>query len=201
MGANVLRELIQTSGFIYFSIFHRLEFIGMENIPKQGAAILYANHISNADPVIATCRIKRMIYFMAKEELFKGKLLTRFWTNIGAFPVKRGTGDISAIKKSIECLKAGYILGMFPEGTRRRKDKHPEPKPGLALLAIRSKSPVMPVVITDRPKCFNKIKVIYGKPFELTEYYDKKLSMNEYAEISKKLMDEVEKLKQLKNEN
>lgn len=197
----MLRELIKLLSFIYFTLFHRLELINIENVPEEGAAILYANHTSNADPALAVCRIKRMVYFMAKDELFKGKLLTRFWTNVGAFPVKRGMGDIGAIKKSLEYLKAGYMLGMFPEGTRRRKNKNPEPKPGLALLAIRSKTPVLPVAITDNPKFFNKIKVIYGKPIELTEYYEKKLSVDEHAEISKKLMDEVEKLKQLKIDN
>ncbi|MGE5329749.1 MAG: lysophospholipid acyltransferase family protein [Deltaproteobacteria bacterium] len=192
----MLRELIQIMSFGYFTLFHRLEIIGIENIPKEGAVILYANHISNADPAVATCRVKRMVYFMAKEELFKGKFLKWFWNDIGAFPVKRGTGDIGAIKNSLQRLKAGEMLGMFPEGTRRRKNKQPEAKAGLALLAIKSKAAVLPIAITDRPKFFNKMKVIYGKPFELTEYYGKDLSTDDYVAISKKLMDEVERLKE-----
>lgn len=192
----MLRDLILNFSFLYLKLFHRLELVGIENIPKEGAAILYSNHISNADPAVVTCGIKRMIYFMAKEELFKGKFLRWMWNDIGAFPVKRGTGDIGAIKHSLQRLKAGSMLGIFPEGTRRRKNKIPEPKPGLALIAIKSKSQLLPAAITDRPKFFNKIKVIYGKPFELTEYYGKNLSIDDYTAISKKLMEEVEKLKE-----
>lgn len=195
-GERLARRIIHKLSYVYSKTFHRIEYIGLENIPKEGALILYSNHISNADPFILTCTIRRMVYFMAKEELFKGKLASRFWEHVGAFPVKRGTGDIGAIKKSLEKLKKGAILCMFPEGTRRKKNKQPEPKPGLAMLAIRAKCPVLPSVITATPRFWNKIKVIYGKPFDLSEYYGKNLTIDDYTEISKKLMKEVDKLKE-----
>ena len=188
--------IIHFFSYIYFKIFHRIEFIGAGNIPREGAAILYANHISNGDPFAITCIIRRRIYYMAKEELFKGKLLTRFWDHVGVFKVKRGKGDIGAIKKSLEILKKGYMLFMFPEGTRRRDDKQPEPKPGLALIAIKAKCSLLPVAISAPPHFFNKIKVMFGKPIELTEYYGKDLSIDDYTEISKKLMKEVDQLKE-----
>jgi len=192
----VLRWLVISFSYIYFKLFHWVEYIDINNIPKEGAAILYANHISNADPLVLVCNIKRMVYFMAKEELFKTKIQREFWSRTGVFPVKRGTGDIGAIKKSLEKLKNEEMLCMFPEGTRRLGDNHPEPKPGLALIAIKAKCIVIPAAISAPPKLFKRIKVKYGKPIDLSEYYGKHLSMDNYTEISKKLMEEVEKLKE-----
>ncbi len=191
----MIREIARLLVLVYFKIFHRAEFINLRrNVPQTGALILYANHISNADPLLLGCAIRRMVYFMAKQELFKNRLISRLMTELGVFPVKRGAGDVSAIKNALAKLKLGGILSMFPEGTRRKPGKPAEVKPGLAMLAIRAKCPVLPAVVVGKPRFLNKMKVIYGKPIDLSEYYGKDLANEDYIQISEMLMKETEKL-------
>src|SRR5690606_10964952 len=114
MGKEILRFIIA----VFFSVFYRVQIIGIENIPKEGAAILCSNHISELDMFFIGYRIKRLVRYMAKEELFKNPLLRFFITRLGAFPVKRGKGDVGAIKTSLRLLSEGHIVGIFPEGTR-----------------------------------------------------------------------------------
>lgn len=190
----MFREICRRIIYLYFKIVNRVEFKDIDNVPKTGPAILYANHISNADPFILACGVKRMVYFMAKQEIFKYKPIASAIYALGAFPVKRGTGDISAIKNSLERLKMGGVLCMFPEGTRKKPGKETTIKPGIAMLAIRSKCPVVPGAIIGIAKPFKKVRVIYGKPVDLSEYYDKELTNHDYIKISNDLMRESEKL-------
>ena len=190
----MLREICRVLLFLYFKIVNRTEFINLKNVPKEGALIIYSNHTSNADPFVIGCPIKRMVYFMAKQELFNIKIMEKFFTALGAFPVKRGTGDISAIKNSLGKLKIGGILCMFPEGTRRKAGKVSEVKPGIAMFAIKARCPVLPVAVIGKPKFLSKLKIVYGKPFDLSKYYDKKLSTDDYISISEMLMKETEKI-------
>jgi 1-acyl-sn-glycerol-3-phosphate acyltransferase len=171
-----------------------MKFIGMENIPKDGRLILFSNHTSNADPVILGSKIKRYVAFMAKEELFKNPFLGKILRGVGAFPVKRGAGDIGAIKSAIAQLKQEHILVMFPEGTRRKKGKQVDLKPGVAMIAIKTQSLVVPAAIIGGPKLFGKNKIIYGKPIDLSQYYDQHLSNEDYIKIVQELMDQVKRL-------
>ena len=78
----------------------------------------------------------------------------------------------------------GNILCMFPEGTRRKPGKTIRVKPGLAMIAIKAECPVLPAAIIGKPRLFNKVKVIYGKPIDLSQYYDKELTTEDYIKIS-----------------
>src|SRR5687767_3374758 len=114
--------------------------------------------------------------FMAKEELFESKFFGWFISQLHAFPVKRGTGDRAALKKSIELLEAGWPLVMFPEGTRSETGEMKEPEMGVAMIAYRTGAPVVPVYIhgTNRvmPKgggiTLAQVGIVYGKPIVFT---------------------------------
>lgn len=88
-----------------FKILYRIEVEGIDNIPKEGRAILCANHISNLDPIVLGIICPRPISFMAKKELFSNKLFSKLFYSLNAFPVDRQSSDISAIRKSLEVLK------------------------------------------------------------------------------------------------
>ena len=135
-----------------------------------------------------------MVNFMAKEELFRNKLIAKMFNSFGVFPIKRGARDITAVKNSLISLGKGNILCMFPEGTRRKPGKTIRVKPGLAMIAIKAECPVLPAAIIGKPRLFNKVRVIYGKPIDLSQYYDKELTTEDYIKISELMMDEVEKL-------
>lgn len=191
MGKSILRVIVA----IIFSVFYRVRIIGRENIPKEGAAILCSNHISELDMFFIGYRIKRLVRYMAKEELFKNPLLRVIIKSLGAFPVKRGKGDVGAIKTSLKLLSEGHIVGIFPEGTRRKKadkaNKEIKVKAGAALLAQKSQAPILPVLIDGDYKLFSKVRIIFGKPFILDLDKNKKYTNSELLLESEKIMKKV----------
>ena len=129
-------------------LFFPLRIIGRENIP-EGACILASKHISNLDPIIVGLCTRRRTSYMAKDSLFK-KGVSWIMFGVGAYPVKRGSADIGSIRESLRRLENGEPLVVFPEGTRKRKaGAAPAPHPGIALIAVKSGVPVVPVFIRD----------------------------------------------------
>jgi len=186
---NIFRGFVT----IVFTVFYRVEVIGKENVPESGPLILCANHNGELDMFFIGYKIKRLVRYMAKEELFKNPLLAKFITWLGAFPVKRGKGDVEAIKTSLRILENNEVLGIFPEGTRmKNKDaKSVRIKPGVALIAQKSGAPIIPVAVSGRYRPFSKIKVVFGKPFRLDLDKDKKYTNSELVEIAKDIMSKV----------
>ena len=164
MGYKIVRAVLD---FIFFVIF-RLHVEGRENVPQTGAIIVAPNHKSDWDPpLIGVAFNTRIIHYMAKEELFKNPFLGWLIRQFGTFPVKRGTVDRTAIRRAIRELKAGNPLGIFPEGTRIRRDGLGRFHSGMASLALMTGTPVVPVaVIGSRwlPHRKGPLAVLIGKP-------------------------------------
>lgn len=125
--------------------YFRGRIYGAEQVPASGRLIVVANHASDFDPVILSNCVQRPVSYMAKEELFQVPVLRRAIRLYGAYPVKRGTADRSAIRAALAQLEAGWAVGLFPQGTRTADGRIPEPKLGAALLAAKSQSPLLPV--------------------------------------------------------
>ncbi len=178
---------------IVFSVLYRVKIIGKENMPENGALILCANHNGEMDMFFIGYRIKRLVHYMAKEELFRNPLFGRFFRWLGAFPVKRGKADVEAIKTSLKLLEQNEVLGIFPEGTRMKKKatNSVRAKPGIALIAQKSGAPIIPVAVSGSYKPFSKIKIVFGKPFSIDLDKDKKYTNSELVEISENIMSKV----------
>lgn len=165
--------IVKFIGTFLFKIFLRLEVEGQENIPKDGAFVLCCNHISLLDPPVVGAACTRNIHWMAKEELFVPVLGTIYkW--LGAFPVKRGTADRTAISHGINILKNGEVLAIFPEGTRSKTGALGKAAPGALMMAGRVKATILPtcVIGTDvkrQGKLWPKVKVKFGKPIPFPE--------------------------------
>jgi 1-acyl-sn-glycerol-3-phosphate acyltransferase len=121
------------------------------------------------------------VAFMGKAELFKWKPLAYLITRWGAFPVDRSKQDASALRTALAVLKAGEILGMFPEGTRGTTGQMQEVRTGALRLAIRTKSPLIPAGIAGTDKSLprggrfprpTKLTITYGPPMDLAKLYD-----------------------------
>lgn len=182
--AWVLWEIFQTLSF-------PLKVLGKENVPREGVCIFASNHSSYLDPMIIGGCFPRYISYMAKDSLFKNKLFGFLLNGVGAFPVKRDSADIGAIKEALKRLKKGFPLVVFPEGTRLASQK--EVHPGVAFIAAKSGIPVVPVYIKGSDQVlppgakFLKrclVSISFGPP----KIYSKE---NSYEEIADQIMREI----------
>lgn len=178
---------------LIINAIYRVEVIGKDNVPSKGSALLCANHNRMLDMFLIGYKINRLVHYMAKEELFKIPIISSIIRFLGAFPVKRGSGDVRAVKTALELLRKGHIVGIFPEGTRTRgKFKNNiKIKPGAALLAIKSGVPIVPVAIKGSYKPFSNMKVVFGQPIILDADKNKKYTVEEMAQISTKIMKKI----------
>jgi len=138
---------------------------GWENVPARGACVVVSNHISNMDPgAIGTAIPHRQVHFMAKKELFEkpfSRTLMRWW---GAFPVDRGHADRKSMKKALELLQQGKVIGLFPEGTRSHDDRMGEWHVGMAMLANRGHAPIVPAALINTRSTLEERRARPGGP-------------------------------------
>ena len=125
---------------------------GGENIPDRGPVILAPNHRAYMDPPYLSMVLKRQLRMMGKEELFKVPVLGAYIRAMAAFPVKRGSPDRAAIRRAMEEIKAGHVLGIFPEGKRSDPGTLSPAEKGFALIAKQTGAPIIPIALegTDR---------------------------------------------------
>ncbi|MCL2564740.1 MAG: 1-acyl-sn-glycerol-3-phosphate acyltransferase [Defluviitaleaceae bacterium] len=183
---------------LLFNTIYDIKIIGDENLPKSGAVIVCANHISALDPVLLGVFLRRPICFMAKHELFDIKLFGFIITKLGAFPVNRDAVEITTLKKALEVLKSGQVMGIFSQGGRLDTVNEDEGKAGVALFAVKSGAPVVPVGIKGSFKPFSRLTVSIGKPMSFKEYEGQKLRTPELSKLTKEIMVEVKKLAEQK---
>lgn len=182
----------------WFGAILRTKVIGAENIPKDGAFILAANHVSNWDPPFLGTFIDREVNYMGKEELFKNPVMAAICRALHVFPVKRGAADKTAIKTAIKILKDGKCLGIFPEGTRSKTGKLGKAEAGVSLIAAMTKAPIIPAAIINTEKIFSRKKflpqpaVVYGTPIKFSGSTKDKEALENFAQS---LMKEIAKLK------
>jgi 1-acyl-sn-glycerol-3-phosphate acyltransferase len=170
---------------------YRIQVIGQEHFPKEGGVLLCANHIDNLDPPIVGITAPRPVHFMAKAELFSVPVLASIIRNLNAFPVKRGMSDREALRKGLQILKEGNVLGLFPEGTRSKTGELGKGLAGAGFFALRSDAYIVPCAIIGPYKPFKRLKVVYGKPLDFSELRKNKATAEQATEL---IMEEIRKL-------
>ena len=129
------------------SWYFQVQVQGLDRVPRYGPAILAINHLSMLDPILVGAVVPRVVHFMAKEELFRYPLLGWLLRCLHAFPVRRGQADREALSRALAVLKAGGVVGIFPEGTRSADGQLLPLQGGTAFLALKSGAAVIPVAI------------------------------------------------------
>jgi len=175
---------------------------GAENLPREGGYVLAAGHVSNLDPWALGLAIwpRRFLRFMAKSELFWFPL-SLVLSGVGAFKVHRGRADREAIETAINLARAGNVIAMFPEGTRRKKGLRKKYEAGAhtgaARIALEAGVPLVPAGIkgTDGLRNLAEWRVQYGAPIDIDD-----LRGQEIAEAARtattRLMHEIHKLEE-----
>jgi len=188
--ADLIYKVTRNIFKVYARLIMRVEVKGVENIPESGPLVVMSNHISYLDPPLIGSIIPQKVHYMAKAELFENRIVGAFLKKLGAFPLKRGTGDSRAFRKAIKILRNDQVLGIFPEGTRYPEGSPGEPHSGSVMLAIMAKSPILPIGIKNI-KRKGRTKVIIGEPLVLEEYFGKKLSKEERQEVANEVMSKI----------
>ena len=154
---------------------------GLERIPETGPVLLASNHISWVDPVVLACWLTpatgRPMSWMGKAEAMRWPLVGWFLRVNGVFGVRRGAADLEAFRLAERILSEGRILGIYPEGTRSPDGVLRQFRDGVALLALRSGAPVLPVGVTGTdglwrkgsliPRRVPRVTLTIGAPVEI----------------------------------
>lgn len=163
---------------IVASVFFDFRAYGVANVPPTGGCLLVCNHQSLLDPVFVAIHLPREVSYMAKIELFAIPGFSRLIRALNAFPVRRGQADTAAIRETIQRLRAGAALTLFPEGTRTKTGDIGPIQPGIAMIVRRARVPVVPVAIDGafgawpaghrlpRP---HPVRIMYGRPMDLAD--------------------------------
>lgn len=143
LGYRILRFWSQV---LFLGLFRGRVF-GASRVPRCGGVLLVSNHQSFADPVLATLALPREGNYMARDSLFAVPWLRPIIEYLSAFPVKRGTADMGAIKETLRRLKGGKVVLTFPEATRTTDGSVGPMRAGVVLLARKARVPIVPMVI------------------------------------------------------
>lgn len=146
---------------------------GLENLPPAGGGLIVANHQSYLDPLLIGLPLHRPISFLARDSLFKVPLLGWILRNTYVMPINRDAASPSSIRECLKRMEEGFLVGIFPEGTRTPDGEMAQFKPGFLSLIRRSDVPVYPVGISGAYEAYPKgawfvlpkpVRVVYGQP-------------------------------------
>ena len=188
------RHIMRSMNFFRFlfypihSFFFPFKLYGNKKV-ADGPCIYVGNHFTMLDMFYPAHTTTEGIHFMVKQSVMEAPVVGRWGRMIGAIGVLRDGSDVRSVMEAIKVLKNGEKLCIFPEGTRNRgaEDTFLPFRSGSAMLAIKTKTPVVPFVLCSRPRIFKRIHVVFGEPMSLEEYYDRRLTQEELAEADAKI--------------
>ena len=187
-----------------FKLFGRVQVIGAEKVPVTGAYVLAPVHRSNVDFALTSLVTTRPMRYMGKDSIWKSKLLGRFVSMLGAFPVHRGSADRDALKACTDIVTGGSPLVMFPEGTRQSGPLVQELFDGTAYVAARTHVPIVPMGIGGSEAMMpkgakflhrSKLVLVVGDPIPAPEPTEKgRVPRSAVAALTERLHGELQVL-------
>ena len=164
-----LYVLIKPLLLLVAKIIFNPKIIGKENIPKKEGCIIASNHINAIDPAILIYSTRRIVHFIAKKELFLGKMKW-FYLSFGTIPVDRDKKNPLALAVAEEFLDNDEVIGIFPEGTRNKEGGLLPFKFGAVKMAKVTGKKIVPCCITGKYKIFRyDLKVRFGEAFDISK--------------------------------
>lgn len=175
----------------YFSVSWLLPYkkYGCTQKFNDRSYLIISNHKSVLDIIPPVLVTDKPVHFIAKKELFEKGLCKWFTKKCECIPVSRDGTDVRALMQAMKYLKEGSVVCIFPEGTRNKTVERFLPfKSGAATLAIKTQTPIIPIVKIKKIKFFRKMRFYCGEPFELTEFYGKKLTQQDVERADEVLL-------------
>jgi 1-acyl-sn-glycerol-3-phosphate acyltransferase len=183
------------------ALLTRFRVRGRDNVPRQGPLIVVSNHLNLFDPFFIWAGLGRRAVFIAKEELFRPRLVGCFMGMLGSFPVSKGRLDRKTFRQTMQLLTDSQALVIFPEGMRSQNGRLKPAFPGAALVAQHSGAPIIPIGITGSEKLKGlswlwhrpEITVNIGQAFTLPPV-NNKLTKEELAKFTDSIMLSIARL-------
>jgi len=163
---------------VIFAVWFRYQPKGHERIPPEGGALVVSNHESHLDPLIVGMPFRRPISFVVRENLWRVPLFGWLIKYNYSIPISRTATSAASIRNACEYLEHGFLMGVFPEGTRSPDGVVKKFRPGFVTLAKRSRVPVYPCGIAGANQAMprgawfirpRKIAIVYGEPFSVED--------------------------------
>ena len=179
----------------WYFLLKPFRFFGGRKV-KDGACVYVINHYTIFDVIYAASTTWEGMHFVAKREVLETPVLGKIARGVKVISVNRDGNDVRGLLDCFKCLKNNEKIVIFPEGTRNKTNEEMLPfKHGAAIMAIRTKTPIVPVVIYNKPRFFRCTHILKGEPFELSEYYDRKLTDEELLQADNKIREVMVEMK------
>lgn len=187
-------------------VFYRVRVEGREHLPARGAAILASNHTAFCDSLFLPAVLRRRLTYVAKAEYFENRRTAWFFRAIGQIPLRRGSGSEwrRALDSAAAVLGEGKLFGIYPEGTRSKDGRLHRGHTGVAMLALRTGAPVIPVgiigtreaqpigTLVARP--FSRITIRFGAPLDFSEFAGRDRERLVLRHVTDTVMFEIQRL-------
>lgn len=183
---------------------------GLENVPKNGPAIVVCNHLSFVDSIFLPLMVDRQMAFLAKSDYFtgrglKGFIVRLFFTSAGQLPIDRSRGKASeaSLNAGLQVLSEGKVLGIYPEGTRSPDGRMYRGRTGVARMVLEAHVPVIPCAVVDTEKVMplgskfpvvHKVGVIIGEPLDFSRFHGMESDRYVLRAITDEIIYEMNKL-------
>ncbi|MEA5014960.1 MAG: lysophospholipid acyltransferase family protein [Candidatus Limiplasma sp.] len=167
---SFLYRVARGLSWLLFHTVFPIRYHGVEKAQLDAPFMIIANHNNMLDPLIVGWKCKRyQIRFLGKKELAANPFLKWVFAQLHMIPVDRHNMDMTAVRTCLKALNEGHALGIFPEGTRHKQGVMQDLESGVAILALRAKVPLLPVLISRPPRLFKRAHCYYGDPIRVDE--------------------------------
>ena len=147
-------------------------------MPRTGGGLVLVNHQSFLDPMLVGLPLKRPISYLARDSLFRVPVIGRILRKTYVVPINRDSASTASIRSCLQRMDNGFLVGVFPEGTRSTDSSVGDFKPGFISLIRRAKVPVYPVGIAGAHDAMprgginfwpQRVRVVFGEPLSAEE--------------------------------
>lgn len=187
------------AAFIYAVIF-QARASGLENYPADRNCIIIGNHISAWDP-ITVARYYRLseVHFLSKESLYRNRALRWLLTRLHGIPVHRGETDMGAMRRAMQVVRDGHVLGIFPQGTRQVQGAVKSIETGVAVIALKTDVPLIPVRISGKYRPFGELHLQVGPAIAVDDLRAGRADTQALEAVKARILDALEALRHAEN--